>query len=244
VASPVVETDASGRPPGRRRRPEAERMRGLISKFMALPIPGKAMIGMVLSGGVFGVLCTLLGDAASSRYVGVAMAVVTFVLAAFALLMQKRTRRRRGGRGELADSAAATPAGVNKVADRAKLDRSAAGSSRRASDLQGLRQEPLLHAVVRGGGRAGLGQDRGDPAQRHRVPPGAAGPAPGHGRHGEHELVVHRQGGDPRHRRAADVRGRRARARTTSGRSSSSCCAPAGPTARSTGCCWSSRRTR
>lgn len=35
-------------------------MQKLISKFMALPIPGKAVIGMVAAGGIFGV-CHVLG---------------------------------------------------------------------------------------------------------------------------------------------------------------------------------------
>ena len=47
-------------------------MRALIAKFMALPIPGKAMIGMVMAGGVFG-LCALAGLTELGYFIGIAM---------------------------------------------------------------------------------------------------------------------------------------------------------------------------
>ena len=97
-------------------------MRGLIAKFMALPIPGKAMIGMVMAGGIFGV-CHVLGLRELGYFIGIAMAVVTVVLAIFGLAMERRDKKKAADvEANIADSAAATPAGVNKVADRAKLD--------------------------------------------------------------------------------------------------------------------------
>ena len=97
-------------------------MRGLIAKGMALPIPGKAAIGMVLAGGIYGVF-TLLKMPQLGFMLGVAMAVVTFVLALFAFVMEKRDKKKASEvEASIADSAAATPSGVNKVADRAKLD--------------------------------------------------------------------------------------------------------------------------
>ncbi len=97
-------------------------MQALISKFMALPIPGKAVIGMVMAGGIFGV-CHLLGMNELGYFLGIAMAVVTVVLALFGLVMEKRDKKKAENvEANIADSAAATPSGVSKVADRAKLD--------------------------------------------------------------------------------------------------------------------------
>lgn len=97
-------------------------MRGLLSKGMALPLPGKAMIGMVLAGGVYGIF-TLLGMPQLGFMLGIVLAALTFVLAIFAFGMEKRDKKKAANvEANIADSAAATPAGVNKVADRAKLD--------------------------------------------------------------------------------------------------------------------------
>ncbi len=96
-------------------------MKELISKAWALPIPGKAMIGMILAGGVFGVLYAA-GYPRLAYFVGIAVAVLTFVLAAVGLLMQRLDKRRaREVEASVAENAATT-GGVSKVADRARLD--------------------------------------------------------------------------------------------------------------------------
>lgn len=100
-------------------------MKALFSKFMALPIPGKAMLGMAVSGGVFGILW-LMGPPFKgiAPYVGVAMIVLTVVLSGFAMLMEGRSKKKAKEVEEgLAENASASPAGVSKVEDRAALDR-------------------------------------------------------------------------------------------------------------------------
>lgn len=100
-------------------------MKALFSKFMALPVPGKAMLGMAVSGGVFGILW-LMGPPFKgiAPYVGVAMVVLTVVLSGFALLMEGRSKKKAAAVEEgLAENASASPAGVSKVEDRAALDR-------------------------------------------------------------------------------------------------------------------------
>ncbi|USN99054.1 MAG: hypothetical protein H6810_13040 [Phycisphaeraceae bacterium] len=96
-------------------------MKELISKAWALPIPGKAMIGMILAGGVFGILYAA-GQPQLAYFAGVAMVVLTFVLAAVALLMKKLDKGKAKAVEEKVAENAATTGGVSKVADRAKLD--------------------------------------------------------------------------------------------------------------------------
>ena len=89
-------------------------MRALIAKFMALPIPGKAMIGMVMAGGVFG-LCALAGLTELGYFIGIAMAVVTVVLAIFGLVMEKRDKKKAAA-PKLRGKAAAQVASAKRAA--------------------------------------------------------------------------------------------------------------------------------
>ena len=117
-------------------------MQKLISKFMALPIPGKAMIGMVAAGGIFGV-CHLLGMNELGYFLGIAMAVVTVVLAIFGLIVEKRDKKKAANvEANIADSAAAS---------RAREDSSRTRSSprrRRASTGTSIATGRLIMVVV------------------------------------------------------------------------------------------------
>ncbi len=96
-------------------------MKELISKAWAMPIPGKAMIGMILAGGVFGILYAA-GYPRLAYFVGIAAVVLTFVLSGVAVLMQRLDKRKaREVEASVAENAATT-GGVSKVADRARLD--------------------------------------------------------------------------------------------------------------------------
>ncbi len=97
-------------------------MKAAISKLMTLPLPYKAAIGMVMAGGVYGVLA-MMGYAQLAVFAGIAIAVLTVVLTGVAMLMQKLDKgKAKAVESSLSENASATPGGVSKVADRAKLD--------------------------------------------------------------------------------------------------------------------------
>lgn len=96
-------------------------MKELISKAWGLPIPGKAMVGMILAGGLFGILYAA-GYPQLAYFAGIAMVVLTFVLAAVAMLMKKLDKNKARAVEASVSENAATTGGVSKVADRAKLD--------------------------------------------------------------------------------------------------------------------------
>lgn len=95
-------------------------MKQLFSKFMALPIPGKAMLGMIVGGGV--VMIVYMVNPQLAYFVGIGMIVLVFVLAAVAMLMKKLDKGKAKAVEEKVSENAATTGGVSKVGDRAKLD--------------------------------------------------------------------------------------------------------------------------
>lgn len=97
-------------------------MKAIFSKAMALPLPFKGVLCMVMAGGIYGILM-VAGFKQLAVFMGIALAVLGLVLAIVGYVMQKMDKgKAKAVEASLAENAAATPSGVSKVADRAKLD--------------------------------------------------------------------------------------------------------------------------
>lgn len=97
-------------------------MKALFSKVMALPLPFKGLLCMVIGGGIYGILWAA-GFKRIAVLMGIAIAVLGAVLALVGFIMERRDKSKaKEVEAKVAENSAATPGGVNKVADRARLD--------------------------------------------------------------------------------------------------------------------------